>query len=1571
MKGASKADDASSTESGANASPATEPAAQPAPAPGTPTDLQQAYDTTALSATAGYGDTVAIVDAYDDPAAESDLAQFRSYYGLPPCTTANGCFTKVGQTGSTTSLPPTQNHGWTTEISLDLDAVSSLCPNCHLLLVEADSASDSDLVAAEHAAADTPGVDQISNSWMSNGSVGTLSDSDFSYSGIATLAAAGDSGWDGGDTNTAWPAALNGVNAVGGTDLNTSTTLRGFTETAWSGSGSGCADETKPVWQTDTVAGDCTGRSYNDISADADPYTGIYIYDSDYGGFSLWGGTSLATPLTAAYYALLEDGAGDGNASWNYSNADVLGDVTSGNNSAGATCAPSYLCNAGAGYDGPTGNGSISGDAVVGAPGIGAADESNGYLESQTATTATLVAGIYTNGLASSYYLEYGPTTSYGQTTASQSISAASSISEVEIDLTGLPEGVNEHYRLVATNADGTVYGYDYNLDGASPRPPSVDGLGTSNLSITDDSATVSAAINPEAWASTYYFAIGTSPSDLSTHVPTEAATIGSEISDQSVSQTLTGLTAGTTYYVEAVATNTAGTTTSMYESFTTAGTAPGAQAASTGAGASFADPLQAITAITPSPDADESLTALTGLADAASIAGEEDVCAPNSGHAACAAQLLVDKSTGAAIPARVNIADSTDCGDIDASPAVLGAPAYFQQAYDTTALSATAGSGSTIAIVDAYGYADAAADLATYRSCFDLPPANLQIVNEYGSASDLPADPTGDNTGWELEQALDLDAVSSICPLCHIILVQADSSSDSDLIAAEQAAAASGADVISNSWSTDGEGAIGTASDFVFPGVATTAAAGDFGYLPNPPFVDYPAAYADVTAVGGTDLYAATTPDARGIDEVADPGDSSGCSSEAKPSWQLDTGCAGRVYNDISADGGVPTGLFFYDPGLYSGLGSYEAGGSSLATALTAGYLGVLHSEGDNAGEGSPSWAYSASAALNPVLSGSNDNVNGSCAAPDLYLCTAGPGYNGPAGNGTISGDAVAGAPGIAGPARSSPNQVDNIGSYEASSTPTTITLDGGVYPNQLDTEYWVQYGPEGDGSCSYSESTAPVDVGSGLGAIAVSTTITDLVNGERYCYRFAAANIDGTSYGYEYTMSPLAAVPPVIDGYDAFNLDIEPTGADIGADVESNQFDTSVHFLYGTSPSGMSSMSASADAGDSASTASAYVDVTGLSPGTTYYVEAVASNIAGTTTAPTWESFTTPSAPVSTAAPVVVGTAEDSYTLSVSTGSWSGYPTPTFAYQWQRCGSGPCADISEALASSYIATSADVGSTLRALVVASNAYGSITVYSAPTSVIEGPPEGGVGTAPTLSASDGAVVGSVLTASEGTWTDAPAPSSYSYKWQRSCAGGAYGDISEATSSTYILVAADVGCVVRVQVKASNRYGASTQVSAASATVSAAAPTGSTGGTGQTGPGGQTGPTGQTGGVKAPTSVVAPVITVKSGVLRATTGTWTGAGSDVITYSFQWQQRGSVRAGTREAEGKSTSDIAHEGKRAAAHYVFENIGGATRASLKTDTLRVGTVVRVLVRARDAGGTSTRCSASLTINHARH
>ncbi|MEU6218298.1 hypothetical protein ABZ845_12385 [Streptomyces sp. NPDC047022] len=320
-----------------------------------PSDLQSAYNLP--SSTAGSGRTVAIVDAMDDPNAESDLAAYRSQYGLPACTTANGCFKKVNQTGGTTY--PSANTGWAGEISLDLDMVSAACPQCHILLVEAASANMSDIGTAENEAV-ALGAKYVSNSFggPEDPAETTADVQYFNHPGVAITVSAGDSGY-----GAQYPATSPYVTAVGGTSLSHASNSRGWSESVWStdsteGTGSGCsADEAKPTWQSDTG---CGKRTVADVSAVADPATGVAVYNT-YGasGWDVYGGTSASSPIIAAIYALAgTPTANSYPSSYLYGHGSALNDVTTGSD---GTCSPSYLCTAGSGYDGPTGLGTPNG----------------------------------------------------------------------------------------------------------------------------------------------------------------------------------------------------------------------------------------------------------------------------------------------------------------------------------------------------------------------------------------------------------------------------------------------------------------------------------------------------------------------------------------------------------------------------------------------------------------------------------------------------------------------------------------------------------------------------------------------------------------------------------------------------------------------------------------------------------------------------------------------------------------------------------------------------------------------------------------------------------------------------------------------------------------------------------------------------------------------------------------------------------------------------------------------------------------------------------------------------------
>jgi N-acetylneuraminic acid mutarotase len=327
-----------------------------APAGYGPADLQGAYS---LPSNGGSGQTIAIVDAYDDPTAEADLATYRQQYGLPACTSVGGCFSRVDERGGT-QYPPA-NGSWDGEISLDLDMISATAPNAHILLVEADDASDTNLAASVDEAV-ALGAKFVSNSYGSNytstpgsgedPSETTTLDASYNHPGVAVVASSGDSGY-----GVAYPAASQYVTSVGGTSLTRAAgTARGWSEAAWSGAGSGCSlYEPKPAFQHDT---DCADRAVADVSAVADPATGVAVYESGV-GWGVYGGTSVASPIIAGVYA--DAGApavGTYPNSYPYAAGVGLSDVTSGTNGG---CPVGYLCNAVTGYDGPTGLGTPDG----------------------------------------------------------------------------------------------------------------------------------------------------------------------------------------------------------------------------------------------------------------------------------------------------------------------------------------------------------------------------------------------------------------------------------------------------------------------------------------------------------------------------------------------------------------------------------------------------------------------------------------------------------------------------------------------------------------------------------------------------------------------------------------------------------------------------------------------------------------------------------------------------------------------------------------------------------------------------------------------------------------------------------------------------------------------------------------------------------------------------------------------------------------------------------------------------------------------------------------------------------
>lgn len=308
----------------------------------------------------GSGKKVALIEAGDLAAASTDLATYRTQYGLG---TAN--FFKYNETGQQSNYPPScQNYGWCLETDLDIDMVSASCPKCTIYLMEAKGGIN-DFEAAE-AEAVTLGATILSNSWICYGS-GDCGDSNFqnyfNTSGITYLASSGDASYDA----IGAPSVLDSVIAVGGTQLASAGSK--FTETVWSGAGAGCANASnvggsgipKPSWQKDPG---CSNRTDSDISAQSGCSPGVAVYVGIYGGWTGVCGTSVASPLLAGIVALAGNGASlnGGQYVWQFTakqRAARLHPIKSGSD---GSCGGSYLCQAGTKqfktYSGPGGWGS-------------------------------------------------------------------------------------------------------------------------------------------------------------------------------------------------------------------------------------------------------------------------------------------------------------------------------------------------------------------------------------------------------------------------------------------------------------------------------------------------------------------------------------------------------------------------------------------------------------------------------------------------------------------------------------------------------------------------------------------------------------------------------------------------------------------------------------------------------------------------------------------------------------------------------------------------------------------------------------------------------------------------------------------------------------------------------------------------------------------------------------------------------------------------------------------------------------------------------------------------------------
>jgi hypothetical protein len=554
-----------------------------------PRDLHSAYG---LPEDAADAQTIALVDAFNDPSAEADLAKYSSEFGLPECTASNGCFAQVNQNGRAGEPPFPHSRaeletarkgnaakrreaeeamGWSVEISLDIETAHAVCQSCKIVLVEADNPAYVNLEAAEESAARL-GADEISNSWGGPECAAAgacVGDSPaFDHPGLVVTAAAGDEGYlnwlEGGEPFANYPATSPHVVAVGGTRLLLNAKGEWAGESVWNdggkgkngrtdgfgATGGGCSEELEAQpWQQAVPdwpqVGCGTRRAVADVAADGDPYTGLAVYDTspeceteiEEGNvvrtvhWCTIGGTSLATPLIAASFALAGGAGGvEYPARTLYENAaktqGSLHDVTSGSNGecglpfdsltgaqectaaedAASSCPSELICLAASGYDGPSGLGTPDGIAAfmpteatapvapsVSAP--GAALVSSG--------SATLSASVDPNGSeVTRCTVEYGPGEAFSASALCIPMPGSGTTAEtVSVQVKGLSPGTVYHYRVRARNAggQGEALGAPFTTAAA---PPTIVGPSASRVGPRD--ATLEAQIDPEGAETSY-----------------------------------------------------------------------------------------------------------------------------------------------------------------------------------------------------------------------------------------------------------------------------------------------------------------------------------------------------------------------------------------------------------------------------------------------------------------------------------------------------------------------------------------------------------------------------------------------------------------------------------------------------------------------------------------------------------------------------------------------------------------------------------------------------------------------------------------------------------------------------------------------------------------------------------------------------------------------------------------------------------------------------------------------------------------------------------------------------------
>ena len=1479
-----------------------------APAPGTPAYLQQAYDLSYLSETQGGGDTVAIVDAYDDPNAESDLAVYRAQYGLPPCTTANGCFRKVNQNGAASPLP-SGSAGWEQEESLDLDAVSALCPNCHLVLVESSDNSTANLDAGI-AAAQSLGANQISNSWSANSSTATGVGI---FPGQTVVAATGDHGYPGAGTD-AYPAAFPGVTAAGGTTLsaaNTAGNLRGFSESAWSlnssgtgwGGTSGCdLNELKPAWQSDTG---CTGRAYADLSADANPNTGLTVYDSGSGGWLQMGGTSLATPLIAAFEAVT--GVNGTSAQWAYADSAGLNDPTTGST---GTCAGAiaYICNAQAGYDGPTGIGSISGAIVTGAPGVGGPSigdgSANTYAQTIGATAATLSGGVYPNGLDTTDYWQYGTTTAYGQQTPAVDAGAGTAPVAASAQLTGLSPGVTYHYRLVAGNSDGTTYGYDETLTTSTVTnvaPVNVTAPSISGTAVQGQTLSVS----PGTW----------------TPMPGGYTYQWQSSSDGGTTWSDIGGATASTYQVAA---GDLGAEIQVIVTATNAYGSSSAVSAPTGSVGSGAPVAAGQPVVSGSPNRGQVLSAVSTWAPTGSAytyqwqSSSDGTTWTDIAGATGATYQVQAGDLGARIRVVIGASNAFGSGSATSSPVGpitanapinTAAPAISGGAQRTVTLTATAGSWTGTAITYSYQW-QRSADGTTWTSIDNAnQPTYAPALGDEGDSVRVLVTATN-ASGAASAPSAGTQTIAPYPPASTAAPTVSGAAVRGNTLNATQGTWTGPGNQYSYQWQRDaGEGYVditgATAAGYTL-GVADEGATVRVVVSATNPdaTISVPSAPTGIVAAApplNTGAPAISGTPQRGYTLSAGAGVWDGVDNAYAYQWQGSTdgttwtsipGATGATYTLAPSDEGTqlrilvsatnedgsasassaPTAAIAAAPPVNTGAPTISGAarrGVTLAS-IEGTWSGVANSysyQWQRSADGS-TWsniAGATSSAYTLAVADEGDEVRLLVTAsnPDGSV----PAASGPTGTVQATAPVNTAAPAVTGTPQRSNNLVAGVGTWSG-----------------VNNNYSCQWQRSTDGGNTWTDIA---------GATGWTYTVAVADEGAELRARVTAVNADGSVTAASLPTATAVGTPPVNTSAPTIS------GAALrGITLASTQGGWS-----GIGNSYADQWQRSADGSTWSSIAGATGSTYTLAvadEGDEIRLLVTVSNPDGTVSAAsTTTASVAASSPVDTAAPSIAGSAQRGIVLVSGQGTWNGIGN-SYAYQWQRSADGTTwVNIAGATSSTYMLGVADEGDVVRLAVTATNPDGTTTAASAATPIVGATPP--VNTTPPA-VSGSAVRGQTLTSNAGTWLGIG--NGYTDQWQRSPDGTAWTNIAGATGTSYQVGVGDEGNRLRLVVTATNLDGAVSTPSAATAVVPSAPPVST-----------------------APPTVSGTA--ARGYALTATSGTWSGIGN---VLAYQWQ---------RSTDGSTWIDIV----------------GATGTTYTLGIGDEGAAIRVLITASNPDGTA--------------